>query len=451
MAEHLEVLGDMPGGRVGIVEALREADTLDGRLRDTLDDCWRLNAQHVQHRRHHIDDVSVLRADLALRLDAFRPVHDERVAGATAIGLALPATERGIACKGPAPGIVVEGLRPAQLIQLRQALLQRLLRVVEELPLVGGASRAALGTGAVVGDDHDQRVVELAGALQVVEQATNVIVGVTQKAGKDLHHARVEPFLLWGERLPLWHVRVVTREFGALRDDAQRFLPGEDFFAVGIPAVVEHALVLIRPLLGHVMRRVRGAGAEMQVKRLVGCDLPGIGDELDGLVDQVLGQVVALLGRLGRLDLVVVVDQVRVVLVGIAAQEAVVALETASQGPAVVGTGGGFQLRWDQVVLADHVGVVALGQQHLREEAILERDIAVIAGVAGGEFRDAGHAIGVVVASGENAGTRGRAERSGVHVGIAQPTLGQAVQVGCLDGAAVAAELAVAGVIQHDK
>ena len=47
--------------------------------------------------------------------------------------------------------------------------------------------------------------------------------------------------------------------------------------------------------------------------------------------------------------------------------------------------------------------------------------------------------------------TRGRAQRGGVHVGVAQATLCQAVQVGRLDGAAEAAKLAVAGVVQHDK
>ena len=103
------------------------------------------------------------------------------------------------------------------------------------------------------------------------------------------------------------------------------------------------------------------------------------------------------------------------------------------------------------MILTDHVGVVALCQQHLREIAVLERDIAVIAGITGGEFRDTGHAVGVVVASGENAGACWRAERGGVHVGVAQPSLCQAVQVGSLDGTAEAAELAVAGVIQHDK
>ena len=101
-----------------------EADTFDGRLGHTLDDRWWLDAKRVQHRRHHVDGVSVLRADLALCLDAFRPVDDKRVADAAPIGLAFPAAERGITRPGPAPGIVVEGLRPTQLVQFRQALLE---------------------------------------------------------------------------------------------------------------------------------------------------------------------------------------------------------------------------------------------------------------------------------------------------------------------------------------
>ena len=55
----------------------------------------------------------------------------------------------------------------------------------------------------------------------------------------------------------------------------------------------------------------------------------------DGLVDQVLGEVVALLGRARRLDVVVVVDEVGVVLVGLAAHEPVEALEATAERPAV--------------------------------------------------------------------------------------------------------------------
>ncbi len=122
------------------------------------------------------------------------------------------------------------------------------------------------------------------------------------------------------------------------------------------------------------------AGAEIQEEGLVGRDLLGVGDEADGLVGQVLGQVVALCGGLLRLDRVVVVDQLRIVLVGVAAQEAVVALETAPQRPAIVGAGRGDLIGRRQVPLADGVGVVAVLQEYLREQAVLERDVAVSPG-----------------------------------------------------------------------
>jgi hypothetical protein len=58
-------------------------------------------------------------------------------------------------------------------------------------------------------------------------------------------------------------------------------------------------------------------------------DLLGVGDELHRSVGEVLGQVVALLRGLRRLDLVVVVDEVRIPLACVAAEEAVEALEAA--------------------------------------------------------------------------------------------------------------------------
>ena len=103
------------------------------------------------------------------------------------------------------------------------------------------------------------------------------------------------------------------------------------------------------------------------------------------------------------------------------------------------------------MVLADHVGVVALCQQHLRKEAVLERNVAVVAGIAGGELGDGGHSVGMVVAPGDDARTRRRTQGRGVHVGVAQAALCKRVQVGRLDGAAEAAELAIPGVIQHDE
>ena len=73
---------------------------------------------------------------------------------------------------------------------------------------------AALGRGAVVGDDHDQRVVELADLLERVEDAAEVVVGVRDEAGEDLHHPGVQPPLVVGQRVPLRHVGVARRELG---------------------------------------------------------------------------------------------------------------------------------------------------------------------------------------------------------------------------------------------
>ena len=162
------------------------------------------------------------------------------------------------------------------------------------------------------------------------------------------------------QRVPLGHVRVVPGQLGVGRDHAELLLPGEDPLPVGVPAVVEPAPVPVRPLLGHVVRGVRRAGAEVQVERLVRGDLLGVGDERDRLVGQVRGQVVALLGSRRRLDLVVVGDQVRIPLAGVAAEEAVEAVEAPAQRPPVVRTGRRLLLGRHQVPLADHVGVVAV-------------------------------------------------------------------------------------------
>ena len=137
--------------------------------------------------------MGVLRADLAARLDPGRPGDDERVRGAAAVGLALPAPERRVAGPRPAPRIVVEVLRAADLVDDRQALLERLLGVVEELRLVRRPGRAALGARAVVGDDHDDRVVELALLAQEVEQPAEVMVGVAEEAREHLHHPGGQP------------------------------------------------------------------------------------------------------------------------------------------------------------------------------------------------------------------------------------------------------------------
>ena len=210
VAEHLEVLGAAVARRVGVVEGVREADAVHGGLRDAPDLGGRLDAEQVEDGRHHVDDVRVLGADLASGRDPLRPGHDERIGRAAAVGLALPAAERRVARPGPAPGVVVEGAGAADLVDPREALLDRLRRVVEELRLVGRAGRAALGAGAVVGDDHDQRVVELAELRQELEQTPDLVIGVAEEPGEHLHEPAVQPAGVLGLRVPVGDVRVVA-------------------------------------------------------------------------------------------------------------------------------------------------------------------------------------------------------------------------------------------------
>ena len=237
---------------------------------------------------------------------------------------------------------MVEVPGAADLIDQRQAFLQRLLGVVEELRLIRGPGGAALGTGAVVGDDHDQGVVQLPEPTQELHEPPDLVIGVGQEASEDLHHPAVQAARLGGQRRPVGHVGVVPRQLRVRGSDAEFLLPGEDLLPVGVPAFVELARVPVRPFLRHVVRRVRGTEAQVQVERLGRVDLLDVGDELHRLVDQVLAEVVTLLGRARRLHLVVVVHQVRIPLAGVTAQEPVEALEAAARaatgryGPAAV-------------------------------------------------------------------------------------------------------------------
>ena len=191
----------------------------DLRLKPSIGDCVtpricvrRLDAERVEHGRHHVDGVAVLGADLALRLDALRPADDERIGHAAAIGFALPAAERRVAGVRPAPRIVVEVLRPADVVDGGEVLLQVVGHVVEELALVDRAVRPALGARAVVRDHHDQRVLVLAELLQERDQLADVVVGVLEEAGEHFHHARIEPALVRRQLAPVLHVGIVARQ-----------------------------------------------------------------------------------------------------------------------------------------------------------------------------------------------------------------------------------------------
>jgi hypothetical protein len=268
---------------------------------------------------------------------------------------------------------VVVGRRAAQLVDLGEVLLEALGHVVEEQHLVERSRDAALGRGAVVGDDHDDRVLELADLLERVQDAAEVMVGVGHEAGEDLHHPCVEPPLVVGQRVPLGHVGIAWRQRCVRREEPQLLLACEHRLAVGVPPRVELALVAVGPLLRHMVRSVPGAGGEVHEERLLGRVDVRVAHELDRVVGEVRAEVVALLRRARLRDRGVVLRQVGIPLVRLAAEEAVIALESPAQRPAMKGSGRRVVLRRGEVPLAEGERVVALIEQHLRQHAVLER------------------------------------------------------------------------------
>ena len=294
----------------------------------------------------------VLRPELAPGLHAGRPRDEARVGGAAVELVALPHLERRVEGHRPAVRVVVVGLGAAQLVEHRQVRLEVVGHAVEEQALVHRPDGSALAAGAVVGDHDDEGVLALAGLLEVVEQPADVVVGVGEEAGVDLGHPREEPLLFVGERVPRLRVvelreglalrapagrrradRVDRRQLGVGRDEAHLLLAGQRLLAQRLVAHVEAPLELVDPLPRRVVRRVAGARRVVEEERLLGRDRLGVPDELERLVGDVLGEVVALLRRLRLVDRVVVVDELGVPLVGLGAEEAVPALEAAAARP----------------------------------------------------------------------------------------------------------------------
>ena len=189
--------------------------------------------------------------------------------------------------------------------------------------------------------------------VEKIDQPADMMIHVLAEAGEHFHHARIELALVGRQLGPFLNVGIVARELRVLGHDAQLFLPREHLLAIDVPALVELALVFVRPFLRHVMGRVVRARREIEEERLVGRDLLQVGDEADRLVGKVGGQVIAFFRRLRRLDLMIVVDEVGIILMGVAAEKAVIALEAAPERPAIIGTGGADLLGWRQVPLAD--------------------------------------------------------------------------------------------------
>ena len=213
---------------------------------------------------------------------------------------------------------------------------------------------------------------------------------------------------------------------------------------------VEAAGVLVRPLLGHVVRGVRRAGREVGEERLVGHQRLLLAHPVDRLVGHVAHEVVALLGRAPRLDRGRPLIERRVVLVRLAADEAVEVLEAAARGPVLERPQRAGLPHRDLVALAELGGRVAVQLEDLRERSAVVRPLGAVARSRGGDLGDAAHADHVMVAPAQERRPRRRAQRRRVEAVVLQPAGGEPLRVRRRDRAAERAGPGEAHVVEQD-
>jgi len=102
VCEHLEILYRAPAPCRCVVEGIGDRHALDRLLHDPVDRVGRRYSRHLENGRHNVDDVVELSTQFPLRLDAFGPMHDQRIARAAEVGCdLLHPLERGL--HGPRP------------------------------------------------------------------------------------------------------------------------------------------------------------------------------------------------------------------------------------------------------------------------------------------------------------------------------------------------------------
>ena len=131
-----------------------------------------------------------------------------------------------------------------------------------------------------------------------------------------------------------------------------------------------------------------------------------VADHRDRLIDQILTQVIAVLGAGRLLDRVVIGTEIGMEVIGLSLHKAVKPIEALLQRPVVERAGGGGLHDRGEMPLADTKRRPALGAKHLGDGRGLRGNPAAHVGETGIEIRDGSHADGVMVAAGEQASPR---------------------------------------------
>src|SRR5688572_12481141 len=148
-----------------------------------------------------------------------------------------------------------------------------------------------------------------------------------------------------------------------------------------------------------MMRCVVGTWAEPHVPRPRRIARLLVPDHADGLVHEILRQVIALFGAVLLIDEPVVFCQVGIPLVGFAAEKSVIAVKAFLERPLFATGAGGNILFRHVVVLADPERAPAAVLQNLPDGCARIGDTAMLPGKSTGGLRDGRIARHVVIAS----------------------------------------------------
>ncbi len=172
-------------------------------------------------------------------------------------------------------------------------------------------------------------------------------------------------------------------------------------------------------------------------------------DVVNGLIDQVFGQMIVVAGRC--FDRLIVAVELGIPLIGKGALEAVPPIKTASERPVRKGAGCAHFLHGRQVPFADGDGPVAVISKNFGKRGCPAGHKAAIAGKPGRPFRNCAHADGVGVPSRQKTRARWRAHRYDVKIRVANAAPREPVHVRRIDFRSKATEIGEADVVQQDE
>ena len=226
----------------------------------------------------------------------------------------------------------------------------------------------------------------------------------------------------------------LLRPWGQLRvgrNDAKLELALISLLTILVPTLVELALELLDPPFWYMVRSMGRARSVVDEKGAVRRDGLLLADVPDGLVgERIVEGVVTLLAlRDLHRDRRRAAVENRLPLVHFSADEAVEVIEALQARPPVEWSGDTRLPIGDVVILSDECGAVPALAQNLREHRRVLGNLPAVTRIAVANLRDHAGPGGMVVASGEQGGAGGRAERRGMEARVAQAHFRHAIEV----------------------